>query len=59
MCGDYCHTNKQMHLDKYVMPLLKKIFNALGQAKVFSILNLHSSYHQLPLKDGDKVKTTS
>jgi hypothetical protein len=39
--------------------LLKKIFDALGQAKVFNILNLRSSYHQLPLREGDKVKETS
>jgi hypothetical protein len=45
MFGDYCLMNKQMHSNKHVMPLLKKIFNALGQAKVFNILNLHSSYH--------------
>jgi hypothetical protein len=40
------------------MPLLKEIFDALGQAKVFSTLDLRSGYHQLPLKEGDKVKIT-
>jgi hypothetical protein len=37
------------------MSLLKEIFYALGQVKVFNILDLHSNYHQLPLKEGDKV----
>jgi hypothetical protein len=38
------------------MPLSEEIFNALGQAKVFNILDLKSNYHQLPFKEGDKVK---
>jgi len=29
MCGDYCSMNKRTCLDKYSMPLLKKIFDAL------------------------------
>jgi hypothetical protein len=40
------------------MPLLDEIFDALGQAKVFNTLDLKSSYHSLPLKEGDEVKTT-
>ncbi len=50
--------NKRTCLDKYAKPLLEDIFDALGQAKVFSILDLRSGYHQLPLKEGDKVKIT-
>jgi hypothetical protein len=38
------------------MPMLKKVFDALGYAKVFNTLDLHSSYHHLLLKEGDKVK---
>jgi hypothetical protein len=30
MCGDYRLVNKRMCSDKYVVPLLKKIFDALG-----------------------------
>jgi hypothetical protein len=40
------------------MPLLDEIFDALGQAKGFSILDLKFGYHQLPSKEGDKVKMT-
>jgi len=39
MCGDYHLVNKWTYLDKYAMPLLKEIFDALGQAKVFSTLD--------------------
>jgi hypothetical protein len=38
------------------MNLPKEIFNAFGQAKVFNILDLRSSYYQLPLKESNKVK---
>ncbi len=58
MCGDYRLINKRTCLDKYTMPLPEEIFDALGQAKVFNTLDLRSSYHQLPLKEGDKLKTT-
>jgi hypothetical protein len=44
MCGDYCSKNKQTHLNKYAKPLLEEIFDALGQAKVFSTLDLKFSY---------------
>ncbi len=58
MCGGYCLINKHMYLDKYTMPLSEEIFDAFGQTKVFNTLDLRYSYHQLPLKEGDKVKTT-
>jgi hypothetical protein len=40
------------------MLLSEEIFYSLGQAKVFSTLDLRSNYHQFPLKEGDKVKMT-
>ncbi len=58
MCGDYRLVNKWTCSNKYVMPLLEEIFDAFRQAKVFSTLDLKSNSHQLPLKEGDKVKTT-
>jgi hypothetical protein len=55
MCGDYHLVNKWTHLEKYAMPLSKEIFDALQHAKVFITLNLSSNYHQLPLRESDKV----
>lgn len=37
--------------------MLHEIFEASGQAKVLSTLDLRSGYHQLPLHDCDKQKT--
>jgi hypothetical protein len=45
MCGDYHLVSKRTHLDKYAMPLPKEIFDALGQAKVLSTLDLRFNYH--------------
>ncbi len=57
MCGDYCSMNKDTCSNKYAMPLSEEIFDALIQAKVFSTLDLRFRYHQLPLRERDKVKT--
>jgi hypothetical protein len=38
------------------MPLLEDIIIVLGHAKVFSKLDLHFGYHELPLKESDKAK---
>jgi len=45
LCGDYRLVNKWTCSDKYAMPLLKEIFDALGQAKVLSTLDLRCGYH--------------
>jgi hypothetical protein len=58
MCGDYHPTIKWTCSNKYAMPLLEEIFDALSQAMVFNTLDLNFSFHRLPLKEGDKVKTT-
>jgi hypothetical protein len=45
MCGDYHLVNKHIHSNKYVVPLMKEIFDAFGHAKVFSTFDLKSRYH--------------
>jgi hypothetical protein len=37
--------------------LTRRDFYTFGKAKVFSTLDLRFSYHQIPLKASDKVKT--
>ena len=38
------------------MPTPKKLFDAVGKARVFSTLDLRSGYRQLPLRVEDRVK---
>jgi len=45
MCGEYRLFNKRTHSNKYAMPLLEEIFDALGQAKVLNTLDLKFNYH--------------
>ncbi len=49
-------TNKHIWTNMAWMSMLKKVFDALGYAKVFNTLDLHFNYHHLLLKEGDKVK---
>jgi hypothetical protein len=58
MCGDYHLVNKWTRSKKYAMPLPEEIFDAFCQAMVFSTLDLSFGCHQLPLREGDKVKIT-
>jgi putative transposase len=40
------------------MPTPKEIFDVVGHAKVFSTRDLQVGYHQLPVREEDKAKTT-
>jgi hypothetical protein len=57
MCGDYRKIKKFTKSDCYAMPTPKENFKAIGHAKVFSTLDLHSGYHQIGLTEEDKEKT--
>ena len=57
-CGDYRPINAESTLDRYPLPSVEDIFNQMGGAKIFSKLDLHSGYHQMPLRVEDRVKTT-
>ncbi len=57
MCGDYRPVNKKTKSDRYPMPTPEELFDAVGKARVFSTLDLRSGYHQLPLREEDRVKT--
>jgi hypothetical protein len=57
MYGDYRRINKFTKSDRYAMPTPEENFEAIGYAKVFSTLDLHSGYHQIGLREEDKEKT--
>ena len=57
MCGDYHPVNRKTRLDRYPMPILEELFDAIGFSQVFSTLDLRSGYQQLLLLAGDRVKT--
>ena len=55
---DYSQTiNKYTHLDAYPLPRIDEFVNNIAQYQIFSSIDLKSAYHQIPLKDRDKIYT--
>ena len=55
---DYSQTiNKFTQLDAYPLPRIDEFVNKIAQYKVFSSIDLKSAYHQVPLKEEDKIYT--
>ncbi|BBN03753.1 hypothetical protein Mp_2g26090 [Marchantia polymorpha subsp. ruderalis] len=57
MCGDYRPINRQTKSDKYAMPTPEEIFDVVEHGWIFSTLDLRAGYHQLPIREEDKIKT--
>ena len=59
MCGDYSMTvNKVMDVVQYPLPSIEDVIANVGDAKIFSKIDLESAYLQLPLDDASKPYTT-
>lgn len=56
-CIDPRPINAILPDDKFPIPLVDSIFEKLGQAVVFSTLDLVDSYHQFPVAEEDQQKT--
>ena len=56
-CGDYRPLNLETTLDRYPLPGIEDIFNAMEGATIFSELDLKSGYHQMPVRKEDQAKT--
>lgn len=57
MCVDFRALNKKKIPDAFPMPRMDEILDGLGRAKYFSILDLHSGYHQIQLTEESKNAT--
>ena len=57
MCIDYRALNKQTVKDRYPLPRIDLLLDRLGQAKVFSKLDLAQGYHQIAMADDSVEKT--
>ena len=51
LCIDYRQLNKVIVKNNYPLPRIDDIFNQMRGAKVFSKIDLRSSYHQVRIKD--------
>jgi hypothetical protein len=56
LCVDYRELNKLTVKNKYPPPQINDLFDQLGEAKVFSKIDLRSGYHQITVKPKDIPK---
>ena len=57
MCVDYRALDKQAVKDRYPLPLIDLLLDRLGQARVFSKLDLAQGYHQIAMERESVEKT--
>jgi hypothetical protein len=58
MCVDYRSLNDVTVKNKYPLPHIKDLFDQMRGARVFSKIDLRSSYHQMKIRPSDIPKTT-
>jgi hypothetical protein len=58
MCVDYRPLNEVTNKNKYPLPQIDLLFDQLTGARVFSKIDLRSSYHQIRIRSEDIPKTT-
>ena len=57
ICVDYRELNKRNIKDSYPLPLVDDTQSYLAGAQIFSTLDLHTGYWQLPINPDDQYKT--
>lgn len=50
--------NKRLIANKYPLPRIENILDNLGRAKLFSVLDLVSEFHQVPLEEDSRDITS-
>jgi hypothetical protein len=58
-CMDYRKVNIITVRDSYPLPRLYECIDSLGDANIFTTLDCNSGYWQIPVRPGDREKTTS
>lgn len=56
-CVDYRYLDTLTVKSVYPIPIFDQLVDELGQASWFTILDLHSGYHQIRLQPGEEFKT--
>ena len=56
-CIDYRGLNDITIKNRYPLPLMSSAFELLGNAKIFTKLDLRNAYHLVRIREGDKWRT--
>jgi hypothetical protein len=58
MCVDYTDLNKHCPKDPFALPRIDQVIDSMTSCVLLSFLDCYSGYHQIALKEEDKIKTT-
>jgi len=58
MCIDYTNLNKQYPKDPFGLPRIDEVVDSTAGCELLSFLDCYSGYHQISLKEDDKIKTS-
>ena len=57
MCVDYIDLNKHCPMDPFGLPCIDQVIDFTAGCVLLSFLDCYSGYHQIALKEEDKIKT--
>lgn len=57
LCVDYRMLNKKLIPDKHPLPRMDDILDSLGRARYFSVVDLQSGFHQIPINPDSRPLT--
>lgn len=57
LCVDYRGLNAVTEKNRYALPLIQESLDRLGEAKIYTKLDLRDAYHRIRIKKGDEWKT--
>lgn len=58
MCVDYRLVNKKLVADKFPLPRIDDVLDGLGRARFFSVIDLYSGFHQIPIHEASRDITS-